>query len=1014
MTLYDHRNESAELLGLLNSGGTQLVEDTLRLTIKKLLEAERSEPIRILDIGCGTTPYLSSLVSERLSLTLVDKDEKIIETHWIKNRSHNDVSIFPSDYLRRDFNDAITKDKPYDIVVLAFVLHEFRAQLALRILNQEAKLQEANDQSDPAEILLRRLATAPFVGQETTIILSDVFHWHFWNAKILDEAREFQLEVLEHADPASAFLSGADVIRHATCADLMLETYNTTASVNLESINNLSGRLYERLYSLCFHEKYGRIFRSRRAFCATLKRKTQNNLASSFSADQAFRTCKEGMPEVIREGLAGREELQTANLNNLVNLRKLLNNSEIIESSSYDKYLGRGLFRSMAQSAGELAENWFATTQVTAPQSISFWFGINSLVLKEGRYALKEGEDDMTSWQCHYVKFDGAVSVEVGYKQDWTSLCFNHFSSPNVVKYIADPINWLDELPAPSIYNWMTHYSVNSPTWRSVSVICQPDADNNSLIATAHVIEDALILRNYTPPSTSLKGHELIALPGHESSAYSLGAELDRRCSGRYCSENPSMVSSLEEVRTAVSHAISAVYLDSIFLARGYAADKSLRTTDLLDKFEQRWLSAPQVRFFDSTDDFEELKRLSSDGFILLPERMKEQISKFIKRVKANPPNIQELPVIWSCFIVKQPGSADPPIATIMFMSDRPFDPALLELFKAQFEEIFFSIREVEAGRIVRLEERSQAIQTMLRSFGHDGRRYATGITSALGNGSNIGNLAADERMAIGRWLAQNLASRLYVYQTLIGNVKITDSDYKDETSRANHIAQLSSLIRREVAVLLLRSAVEESEFQHLAESLKLAGVKEHLVGFAINALEEATPYPSRALEKLEHSIQQIIKISWHGFDNIGIPTDLNAEGNRTPVSRISVGLGFIISELLTNVFRHQLSQISKLDQKLPLSLVFSLRQQDKGYDLEIRTKPAFKPSIRLSKPNPTGLASLAFIARALQVHIPSRKLQAGSNSVHYPFPTFHEVTGEMVSSIEGISRYALIENYEG
>lgn len=1013
MAQFEHRNESAPVLGQLNSGGTRLVENALSVEIKKSRDAGGSEPICVLDIGCGASPYLLSLPPEGLSITFVDKDKETIEKHWIKDRPKSASSLSCRDFLKGDLYDLKPEDHHYDIVILAFVLHELRAQLALQTLDYKAEGTKEVEHSDPAETILKRLATAPFIRQDTIIILSDVFHWPYWDAKILDEARRLQFEQLGHADPASAFLLGAEVLRYAACANLELINYEVAASVD---INAIPSDPLNSLRFLCTHPKYGNIFRSRRAFCAILKRKPQSNTtATQNPADTAFSKCYGGLSQVVREGMAGDKELQKKNHDYLHRLRELLDGSAPVEVSDYDTLLGRGLFSSLAQSAGEVTQDWFATTQVTSPTALSFWFSMNSLVLedtrRETRYALKDGKVWQERWQCHHVHLGGSapVSVEIGYEQDWPLLCFNHFSSPDTVKYLSGSNNWLADLSPPSVYRWMTSGSMQHPAWRSVSIVCPLEGDSHSSETPAHLVEDALILQKYRRPSTSLEGHLLLALPGHEKVAHSLGTYLDKMCYGHYCSENPESSSLTEKARTAVLHAMSAVYLDSMFLARGHTSDRPPNIEHLLRGFEERWLSSPQVRFFGKATDAEEIVRCSAENLIPLPERMRDQITRFIERVREKSPDVRKLPVVWTCFIVKQPGSDKSPIATVMFISDRPFDPALLELFKAQFQEIFFSIREVESGRIVRLLTKSRTVQTMLRSFGHDGRRYATGITSALGKTSNIGDLTTDERMAIGRWLAQNLASRLYVYQTLIGDEKITSSDYKDESNRVTNSVYLADLVRREVAVLLLRSAVEESEFQILAERLGLAHVKTHLVKFAMNALNKATPFPSDSLKELEESVRDIIKMSWDGFDRVRIPTDLNAEGNRTPVSRISVGLGFILSELLTNVFRHQFSQIDDLQAKLPVHLAFSLRQGDNGYDLDIRTKPSFKPATKLAKPNPTGLASLEFIASALQVCIPSESLQAGSNRVYLPFPTFNNSTGELVSSVQNISPDALL-----
>lgn len=896
MAEFKHYNPAAPILGQLNSGGIRLVEKKILETIEQLRKANVPKPIRILDIGCGASPYLRSLPLEGFSLTLLDKDKETVENHWIKAFPQYDYSLFSEDFLKLDTNSFIAEDRPYDIVIFAFVLHELRAQLALQALNHSMDRKEKSDHLDPAEIVFKQLIAAPFVGKDTIIILSDIFHWPYWDAKLLDEARMVQLEKLGHADPASAFLLGAEVLRHAACANLDLVTYDVTASVDL---NLVPVDPSDPLNYLCTHPKYGKIFGSRRAFCALLKRKVQHDSNDQTPVDLSFSKCSGGLPEVIQEGIAGNKNLQRENHEYLQQLRKLLNGSAPIETSTYDTYLGKGLFSSLSQSAGELAQSWFATTQVATPKAISFWFGMNSLILNESRYALRDG----TTWQCHHVHLEdepASVKVEIGYNQDWPFLCFNHFSSPDAVKYIVEPNSWLTDLSPPSVYRWMTSHSMQYPAWRSVSIVCPLEADSNSRESPAHLVEDALILQKYSLPSTPLEGHLLIALPGHQKDSQFLGVYLDKICSGYYCSENPEATSITDKARTMVLHAIGAVYIDSIFLARGHTSDKSPDIETLLKGFEQRWLSNPKVRFFNGTTDAEELERYSAEEIVLLPERMKDQIYRFIERVRAQPPDVQKLPVVWTYFVVRQPGSNESPIATIMFMSDRPFHPALLEIFKAQFQEVFFSIREVEAERKVRLhaaaETKAKTTQSMLSSFGHDGKRPAEIIRQVLKSESS---LSPEQRICAAASIAEGLITRLSGYTRLVDDGTSRSQKHltawkEGQDKNVSKFCSINSIFKSELALTLLRLAVDTSgKWPDLRLKLGIEELASQLVD----------AYPD--LDKIFGVLRGKVFYSFEGPE-LKTPELLNSRLIGTTSPRVFHALHFIFAEILTNAFRHE------------------------------------------------------------------------------------------------------------
>jgi hypothetical protein len=221
----------------------------------------------------------------------------------------------------------------------------------------------------------------------------------------------------------------------------------------------------------------------------------------------------------------------------------------------------------------------------------------------------------------------------------------------------------------------------------------------------------------------------------------------------------------------------------------------------------------------------------------------------------------------------------------------------------------------------------------------------------------------------------------------------------------------LKSLIVHEVGVILLRCMVGESEYKELATKLQLHNIKQPLLKFATAAEASESMIDDLLLSELEESIRHVIDISWgERLDYIYVPYGLDtAEKNLPPTSRIFIGLSFIISELLINVFRHQFGQIGSLQDKLPVRFTILMPKRDGHYDLEIRTSPSFKPKTTLGKASPTGLASLEFVANALNVEIPMMVVSAGGKEVRLPFPKFDSSSGELVNEINNIPKDSLV-----
>lgn len=974
MDHFKHDFTSASSLGSLNTGGARLVKAAIRAGIARFRESTISKPIRLLDIGCGQSPYLNSdeEILQDLSVTLVDINDDVLNKHW----------LLASPKYHKDFFDltgdgSTTECHPYHIIVLAGVLHELRAQLALQALNPTTDQIGERQESNPEATILKRLAEASFVGPDTVIILSDLFHWRFWDADKLDEARRYQFENFKHADPASAFLPGEEVVRHALYAGFELIAYDEAASVDPSHV-------------LCSHQDYGLIYRSRRAFCSILKRNIPSNNADEQvtnhpSISSVTQRRYSDLPEVIREGIAAKREEQEFNHHRLSELQKLLATNTIIERPSYDELLGKGLFHSLAKSAGQLARDWFATTQVSCPEALMFWFGVNSMILedRDGRgYALQS--PDGREWVCHkvYLK-DPDVRVEPEIDQDWCALCFNTFASPVAIKDIASSHGWLNKLPPPSIYRWMTTLSDKNPAWRSVSVFSLSQADIRSTQSPARLVEDALVLQHFRPHTIDEDGHHghtLISLPGDPDVAHTLGFQLDQKCSASYCSEGKDYVGPHQTIRNRVLCAISAVYLDSLFLARGHAPNKE-QIKSLVDKFKDRWLNNPKIKFFDSTDDVALVKSWvdGEEEIVILPARIKDHIHKFVAQVEEYPEQIRPLPAVWTCFIVRQPGASSKPIATIMLMSDRPCNPALLELFMAQFEEVFFSIREVEVTRIERQHAAALTTQSMLGSLGHDGKRPAEIIRQVLLGESG---LSLEQRIAAAASISVGLISRLSGYTRLIDDGSSQDEKHltawrEGQVDSVSRSCSIRSIFESELALTLLRLAVDSSgKWPDLRRKLEMEGL--------VSSIIDAYPKLDSILAALKGKVQCNFN-----ENKLETPEVLISSTAETTNPRVFHALHFLFAEILTNAFRHEFSHPALDANQLNITLsVIKVKAEAPSHMHGIPTNAVLADFCCTMQPSlpethrdvitgsTHGLDSIANVAKAIGASVGSREIE--------------------------------------
>lgn len=712
MRRYDQKNDSSAALALLNRGGSALVRSALHATILALPRDDPRRPLRIVDIGCGAKYYVDDEDKEALgalSVTMVDKSDAAYKAFQERESSYPEAVFHHDDFLTMNL-DALG-DEPADIVLLAFALHELRAQTAVDLLMPDRNPSLAFD-SDPAQAVFRRIRRAPFYGERTRLILAEVFHWPFWAAEVLEKARLLQREQLKHADPAAAFLPGAEVVRLAAAEGFEHLSYEVAASVEADVAEK-----DELLRPLVRDPVCGRVFTSRRAFCTVLRSVPPAHAGGhTDGVDTALPRGAGGLASVVRKALAGDQTLRASVDAHLHRLRAKLTQGRAVDSSIYDEEVGRGLFPLFARAAGTVVKECFATSQILGPRELSFWFSLNSLVHPEKRYAVKDVADGATRWRAEHISCTGdGVRIEPDPERDWPTLCYNAFASKEAVDDAVADHPWLEGADAPSIYRLMTE-SEEREVLRSVSIICPPVPDGTAE-PPPRLTENGLVLRDFSRRdgagrSWSADDHVLIALPGDRDRAYELGAFLDECTDRHYCGRDGGPEGPLAEARRIVMRAIGALYLDATFLSRYYV---SAGEDDPIKRFKDRWLESPEAVAFveGSADGTPVLDHLRAGARAVLPARMRRRLERFVDAARAVTRDPSVLPVVWTSFVVEQPGVGAEtemeerrPIATIMCIADRPFEPIVLELFKAQFQKGFSSIRDVEAKRNARMRRR--------------------------------------------------------------------------------------------------------------------------------------------------------------------------------------------------------------------------------------------------------------------------------------------------------------------
>lgn len=205
----DKKHRSA-LLADLNRHGGQLMKKWVGRLINEAKEknADAVTPIRILDIGCGTSTYLQDIDPKGLEMVFWDMEEQAKLIRALNYNPHQHGTFeqikFPDDVGRAG------NKGPFDIIISSLALHEF--------YQQWPEWQETNGNGPNLEAkfgywLANKFIELSLVKTGTIIIISELYHRHFWSPEILEKARIIQYEMCGHADPPKAFPDPSGIVQ---------------------------------------------------------------------------------------------------------------------------------------------------------------------------------------------------------------------------------------------------------------------------------------------------------------------------------------------------------------------------------------------------------------------------------------------------------------------------------------------------------------------------------------------------------------------------------------------------------------------------------------------------------------------------------------------------------------------------------------------------------------------------------------------------------------------------------
>jgi hypothetical protein len=999
-------NKSAPELACLNNGGVTLVEKWLKVMISQFSNENGGMKPRILDIGCGTSPYLEKLPE-------IDYDCCDKEDYSTKNRGRFTHVAFPCSELA-----LLEGSQPYDIVILSAVAHELHRQRMLSRIRPSLDCAE-DINTETNKWLFSSLAKSGLIRPGSHLFVAELYHRKFWPREILVQSQKWQFERYGHADPPCVFPSPAQVISTGDKCGFKLKTldegysldagmrgdaafWEQNKEVALQFINR-------RFFCLIFeyHPERKMVFRSPFTVVAPTRDQSTYLDSSTREFEKSLGEWSEGKaPDIARRY----DHILAGFTRGAIGVQP-----GVIENASVFPELAKAMFQTSTDTLDYL--------RVSRSRFHSLWLSLESKVLSsenagvKSRYLPANEKGEHCALQ---TTDDPARSCKWTSTEEWSAIGYNHLGSVAAIRSSLAALPRLGRARFPSLFWWFSPEGRTPPLDpdrpESLTLLSGWDCWTSGA-ACDELIEfganAASLVRWLDPEQQIARQHVFVVLDAAATAVtdssrkmnYPVGPgkHLNQLTSGGYCGP-------LGEFSTHVMESVASVYLDFQFLGsclnrvpRDPAGDARENVLHAIDSFRAKWLDEVNTTFIADETDLVLTKSNWDEASTkaLLPDRYRDYISAACDAAQSYVAQHGSdlLPFSWTIFstVDAHYQGRDVP-GNIMLFADTVLPASVLTQHLRMADECFRTLHWAEeeaiAVRHARQAGRESQLIDMLSSFGHDAKRWAVTIGGILETGWPS---AASVAAMFGRSLEARLAS----YSRFSGATHPAEHISRalaDELTTARKAARavpnelyligIRALFVGEVLPIFARICVDESEWRRLADALLGDSEQRRRECFeAVFSVSHGNVLISN--EFFSRLRKSNITLEFSGPD-LQVPARLKATDGRPTTPLLSTCLRFIFSELLTNVVKHQWS---KLDPE-EISISFDVSLKGPMVVMSLTTSPATVPKTAFEIPekNLVGLTSLRLALRTIGGEADEQEIIIDSISRgSFPFPSFND-----------------------
>jgi hypothetical protein len=343
-----------------------------------------------------------------------------------------------------------------------------------------------------------------------------------------------------------------------------------------------------------------------------------------------------------------------------------------------------------------------------------------------------------------------------------------------------------------------------------------------------------------------------------------------------------------------------------------------------------------------------------------------------------------------------------------MLFSELPFPPAVLTHIGDTMFDACRRLSQVEADALLEAQTATSVTETMITSFGHDGKRPASIIELLL-------NSPEPSAHRLAHYLAHSLVARLESYSRFDVRERRTEDIQNVLVSEANitrHWISLQKLWQQEALSQVIRIFTDGSVWADLRQTLFPQVLSWETVEHLFEPVLKSTA-SGKSEERMsggadDPETQVVLNLGllnppihiWYDGPALDVPTVLDGREGSPTRPLLATVLRFAFAELMTNAGKHVFGYASnKMKiEGICYSLVVSLRRD--GYYLEASFSPSpdWEPNTELLGMNrtTTGLTSLKLALRSIGTHAQEKSITSCENGNIYqhgtlPYPSLRE-----------------------